>query len=271
MHIFEKGCITLRHSHFLEQKDWFWNWARPRYNKTIALLAQKGLERTINGTDSILVLPELRGVPEIYEPDIWKHMMAEVRPGDIVTDVGAFIGLYTVALASRVGPSGKVVAFEPNPKNFSLLKAQVELNKVSERVELIQTAVGTKDGTVFFEANRSSESKVSPISENGSQSVKCVSLDTIFSTEHIDILKIDVEGYEEEVLKGAVRLLRDSRRAPRIIYIEVHPYNWKEIGTTAESLLSFLRECRYQIFDQNSRPVKKIDVWGEIIARKINN
>jgi hypothetical protein len=93
-------------------------------------------------------------------------------------------------------------------------------------------------------------------------------LDTIFPDRRLDILKIDVEGYEEDVLKGAVRLLSDSQRSPRVIYIEVHPYAWSALGTTCESLLSFLDRCQYQVLSLDGQAVKQINYWGEVIAYK---
>ncbi|MEM2045746.1 MAG: hypothetical protein QXO20_06155 [Candidatus Bathyarchaeia archaeon] len=59
----------------------------------MARLGRNGLERIINGTDRILILPKFRGVGETYEPEVWSHLMAQARPGDIVADVGAHIGL----------------------------------------------------------------------------------------------------------------------------------------------------------------------------------
>ena len=86
--------------------------------------------------------------------------MAQVQPDDVVADIGAYIGLYTVALAKRVGPSGRVIAFEPDSLNFTALKEHLRLNKVADRVDLIQAAVGAHNGNVLFESGRGSESHV---------------------------------------------------------------------------------------------------------------
>ena len=270
MQTIEKLSIALRHSSWLEKADWLWDRVRPYYDKLVALLSHNGLKRNINGTDLIKVLPQFRGVSEIYEPEVWKHLMAQVKPGDTVADVGAFIGLYTVALAKRVGSSGTIVAFEPDPKNFTALKAQVELNGVSKQVDLIQSAVGIQDGSVAFEADKASESRISRVLTNSTQMIECVCLDTIFPDRRLDILKIDVEGYEEDVLKGAVRLLSDSQRSPRIIYIEVHPYAWPAVGTTCESLLGFLDRCQYRVLSLDGQVVNQINSWGEVVAYKKN-
>src|SRR5438105_15270730 len=108
MYLAEKLCTTLRHTSFLARADWLWNQVRPLYDQVLARTGQDGLERIINGTDRILVLPAFRSVTEVYEPDVWHTLMSEVRTGDVVADVGVYIGLYSIALAQHVGPEGRV-------------------------------------------------------------------------------------------------------------------------------------------------------------------
>src|SRR5438105_13528689 len=96
MHLAEKLCISIRHSQHLKRASWLWNGVRPLYVKTLAVAGRRGLKRVINGTDNILVSPKYRGVSEVYEPDVWRVLMGELRSGDIVADVGTYIGLYTV-------------------------------------------------------------------------------------------------------------------------------------------------------------------------------
>jgi FkbM family methyltransferase len=268
MHILERCCIALRHRLWLDHMDGLWDRLRPLYERILAQFGRNGLKRTINGTDCLLIAPRFRGVTESYEPEVWNRLMAEVQPGDVVADVGAFIGLYTIALARRVGSSGKVVAFEPDPVNFAALKAHVELNSVSDQVELIPAAVSAQDGCVRFQTGRASESHISHVPGNDTQLVRCVRLDTIFADRALDILKIDVEGYEEAVLKGAVNLLRDNRRNPRALYIEVHPYAWSALGTTSESLLAVLAACYYRVLALDGKRLEHIERYGEIVAHR---
>jgi FkbM family methyltransferase len=216
-------------------------------------VAQDGLQRVVNGTDVIRLMPEYRFVGENYEPDVWKRIMDDVRIGDVVVDVGANVGLYAIALAKRVGDSGKVHAFEPDPANFRALDRHCSLNRVTARVVLYQVAVAGTDGRVAFEAGRGPESHIGGgalVSE-----VDAVRLDSVFVQDHIDILKIDVEGFEEEVLKGASELLGDRARGPRIIYVEVHPFAWGEVGTTSETLLRLLADYGYRIEDLSDKVI----------------
>lgn len=167
MHRIEKACLRIRHHPWLEKADWLWRIVRPCYDQILLLVAKRGIERTMNDTESIRLLPRFRTKGEIDEPQVWKNLMADVRSEDIVVDVGAFIGLYTIALARRVGPRGRVIAFEPDPDNFAVLKAHVDLNCVTDMVELIQAAVGAQDGSVPFLTGGGSESHISHVSAEG--------------------------------------------------------------------------------------------------------
>jgi FkbM family methyltransferase len=267
MNAFEKISMRIRHVPILEHADWLWNPVRPIYEQALRYFRSHGLERTVNGSDRFLVSPQARGVPENYEPDVWKALMRELRPGDTFVDVGAFIGLYTVAVAVRNHGSGRVVAFEPDIRNFLLLQEHVRLNRLDGQVELHQTAVSDRPGSACFVANGSSEARLVSSEQSNTTSVEVITLDRAFAGERVDILKIDVEGYEEMVLRGAQDLLHSPKRRPRAIFIEVHPYAWQSLGTTSESLLSLLGAAGYQIGTVQGAPVHALDYYGEIVAR----
>jgi hypothetical protein len=80
-------------------------------------------------------------------------------------------------------------------------------------------------------------------------------------------LKIDVEGYEEMVLRGTSRLLHTPELKPRTIFIEVHPYAWASMNTTSSSLLGLLKNAGYRVHTVDGRPVDCIERYGEIVAR----
>ena len=268
MYFVERLSKTLRHSWLLGRIDGLWDFIRPFYDRTLVSLYRKGLERNINGTDRILIHHKTRQAPEIYEPDVWAHLMSNVRPDDTTVDVGAYIGLYAIALSKRTGPSGRVFAFEPDHENFELLKENVKLNDISDKMALIEAAVGESDGYIYLKHGRHSESHICQVPDTDSVKVRCICLDSAFAQESIDILKIDVEGYEESVLRGGLRLLSDPERSPRLIYVEVHPYAWQKVGTTSNSLLGFLKKCGYMVSFMNGKMVRMINRYGEIVAKK---
>ena len=266
VHTFERCCVALRHSRVLRNAHPLWNLLRRPYSSLLSVMARNGLERVINGTDSVRVLPELRAIGGTYEPEVWNHLMGEVRPGDTIVDVGAHCGLYSIAFAQRTGDIGRVHAFEPDRANFARLEAQCRMNGIAGRVALYQVAVADRDGSVGFVAGQGSESHVG--AEVGNQRVDCVCLDSVFRDRPVDLIKIDVEGFEECVLHGATSLLKSDRRAPRLLCIEVHPYAWSAVGTTSESLLALLIACGYTVHDLLGRPVSRVTAYGAILASK---
>lgn len=275
MNTTERISIALRHNRHLKNAHLLWNVVRPVYNRMLARRYRHGLERVINGTDRVLISIRARDMSEEYEPDVWASLMNEVRPGDTIADVGAFFGLYAIALAKRVGPSGRVVAFEPSSANHAMFMEHIRLNRVKNTIKVVQAAVGTKNGRVSFQGDNSSESHVVVSAEGAGQSepkgadtVEMVTLDSVFAGQRLDILKIDVEGFEEQVMQGARELLSDPERGPRVLYIEVHPFAWHHVGTTSESLLSLLHQHNFQAFFVDGTPVTKIEGYGEIIARR---
>src|SRR5262249_44264687 len=139
-------------------------------------VGRRGLERVINGTDRLLIAPRFRNIGESYEPEVWRHLMRNVRTGDKIADVGAYIGLYTVALAGRVGAVGKVTAFEPDSTNFRSLKEHTILNKVTDRVHVKNAAVGGVDGLVSFSSARDIQNQIVPAGTKNSRTVPIVRL-----------------------------------------------------------------------------------------------
>jgi FkbM family methyltransferase len=268
VHMFERLAIAAKRGIPLHSDHLLWQIVRPPYRAVLARLARDGLERRINGQDVIRILPELYNLGETHEPDVWEALMGELRTGDVVLDIGAWIGLYTIAVAKRLGGAGTVVAFEPDPESARQLRQLVQLNKVGARVRVIGKAVGAERGVVSFVNGRGSTSQVSAQNRVDAITVESVILDDVFPTESVDIIKIDVEGYEQHVLLGGERLLSDSARAPRTIFLEVHPFAWAEFGVTSASLLSLLDRYGYAVSDMSGQPVSQIDHYGELVARR---
>jgi FkbM family methyltransferase len=262
----EKIARRVRHSAVFEHSDWLWDRARPLYELALSRVSNGQLVRNINGTDRIIVSTQSRGVPETYEPQVWAQVMAEVRRGDVIADIGAFVGLYAVALGKRVGPQGKILAFEPAPENFASLREHVRLNGVSEQAELFQAAAGSEDGETHF-TSQGIESHIGRGAN--SYAVKVLSLDTAIGSRKLDVLKVDVEGFEEQVLKGGQKVLGDLDRQPRVMFIEVHPYAWAAANTTSASFLATLQGFGYRVSHLDGTPATHIDAYGEVVARRI--
>lgn len=188
----------------------------------------------------------------MYEPEIWRLLLDQLRPDDIFVDVGANVGLYSIAGARRV-PDGRVWAVEADPQNAALLRRHVDLNGVADRVTVIEAAAGDGEGDVAFSALGIPQSSVEDIWESGRgvQRVPLVRLDQVVA--ETDVMKIDVEGYEGEVLAGSAALLSDSERRPRLILVEVHPELLVRVGWTIDRLRAFLVAHDYLVNDVEAR------------------
>jgi FkbM family methyltransferase len=142
-------------------------------------------------------------------------LKALIKPGDHVIEVGSNIGSLTIGLAKAVGPSGKVYAFEPQPACYSILHAQIALNQLSNIVAYPQ-AVGHERSRLWlpkvdydalgnFGGVALSQNKTA-----GSTAIDVVSLDERCADVPCALLKIDVEGMEEHVIRGATKLIHKS-------------------------------------------------------------
>ncbi len=180
--------------------------------------------------------------------------------GQIVYDVGGYIGLYTLFFASRVGPYGHVVTFEPHPGNHAELRYNVALNGFTQ-VTLFPVAVGREAGlldltldplnparSTFFPTRLTYLPKAW---KRQVVQVEVVSLDQFTSAHnlpHPDFIKIDVEGSEIEALTGMTRILANYR--PRL-FIEVH-------GPFRPVLVDFLQQARYTLYHiETDQPIQE--------------
>ena len=263
MDLLEKYATRLRHYPGLRSLP-IWSLMRVCF---LRFYWGRGIERILNGSVSIRLDPRLRTVSESYEVPVWHDLISNVREGDLVVDVGAYIGLYTIPLAKRAGANGRVIAFEPDPESRGWLSRNVSLNRLSERVEIHAEALGATKKEILFCGGEGPLSQINP-DVPGEMRVKMLTLDEVISGRAVDYMKIDVEGYEGEVLQGAARLMRDPARYPRKIYVEVHPDNWKRHGWSDRRLLDLLAECGYRVTTIAGSPVEEIKLYGEIVAGK---
>jgi FkbM family methyltransferase len=151
-----------------------------------------------------------------YEAQFGKALLAEVRPGDVVWDVGANVGFYTRQFIDRVGPTGRVVAFEPNPSSYNILRRDCGA------AATVKVALGDCNGEGFLEPHpepRSGSHHLVAEPTPTATPVKLMAGDD-YEGAWPNVMKIDVEGFEEEVLAGMPRILADQRL--RAIFLEVH-------------------------------------------------
>ena len=194
------------------------------------------------------VLRVLAGTYETEQTAIVEHL---VRPGDVVLDVGAHVGYYTMLFALLVGRRGHVFAFEPEPRNFAFLSQHAKLNGL-ENVTAVNAAVGDQLGQVVFEYGSGSGTGhvvasgiagADPPRSNDARarsvSVRMGTIDDFARANgiRVDVVKIDVEGAEMAVLQGAQSALRDSHP---IIFLSTHS------ADLHRECLDFLRGFGYE-------------------------
>lgn len=133
-------------------------------------------------------------------------LLHALQPTEIFVDIGANIGAYTI-LASKV-VNAQTIAFEPIPTTFEKLKDQIQINQINHLVKLVNKGVGEKNQTLFFTNNKNTMNKVSAIGEaNHTSQVEVINLDGELDRNKNYFFKIDVEGFESNVIEGAHQIL----------------------------------------------------------------
>lgn len=196
---------------------------------------------------AFLIYRPVYGAWKRYDDRLERDFIASVlKPGQTAIDVGANIGVYTDFLSKKVGATGAVLAFEPAPENYGHLRSALE-NRVG--VTLHQAAVADESGQItLYLSDHMNVDHQSFDGGDGRQSVTVpkVSLDeAIAPNMSVDFIKIDVQGFEHAVLKGAKRVMAENPSL--VILLEFWPYGMRRAGTDAETVVAYIRDCGYQI------------------------
>ena len=227
------------------------------YNLLNFVTFGKGLKRTIN--DHTLRLPTryFKYFPADYEKDNFDFLFANCREGDIVLDIGAHIGLFAVIASQVTGKNGKVLAFEPAPSTFKILKKTIEINNAENHIDLFQKAVGREDGkALFFISDGAADNSNSMISYKDDRplhgiDIAITTIDSVVSEknlERVDFIKIDVEGAELDTLKGGSLTLQNLRP---VCIVAIHPEPIRAKGDKLEDIYDLIISLKYTISMDN--------------------
>ena len=200
-------------------------------------------------SDWVIVWTFMRG----HERDApFQKSLALLQPGDVAIDAGANVGIWSLLAAKR---GARVQAFEPVPAMATRLRAHA-----GDSVTLHQLALGAERSTLPFYAVADGNTGASSLARHHDASVETevdvIPLDDI--VDHADFLKVDVEGAEILVFRGAQRLL-SSEDAP-IVFFEVVDRFLRDFGTTAAGVKQFLIDCGYGIYRWDGRRFASVDV-----------
>ena len=223
--------------------------------------------RLVNG-ERLALMPEFaRAEPlrDDWERPVYRLFRDALAPGMVVFDIGASFGLYAIGAARAVGPDGRVFAFEAAHRTAEALRRHVGWNGVADRVEVVEAAVSDRPGRDrFWEHETSflaSRVEASPRREEARfptpvrpRTVTALTLDDFCRTRRVEpaVVKVDVEGGEAAVLRGARGLLR--RRVPAVLFLEVHEALLERAGLAADDVFAELAAARWTWSEIHAEP-----------------
>lgn len=185
-----------------------------------------------------------------YDPTTVEILENVLRPGDTYVDIGANEGYFCVTAARLVGPSGRVVAVEPQTRLAEVLRRNFELN--DSRVEMLAAAISDQAGTATLHLTPDVNNSASGLAAHTSyrlatQRVPTLTLMQLFAQLNLHpplVIKMDIESWEHEAILGSRELFQ--RGLIRVLVLEIHPSLLRLRGLDPEELTRFLRECGYE-------------------------
>jgi FkbM family methyltransferase len=251
----------VRHASWLAGQERLWavlqppisHWVERRYARQGILTWVNGVEPPVWLDRSIGNAYGVRG-PYTEEPESYQAFIAALEPASCVLDVGASFGLFTLGACTHA-TAGHVYAFEPVPAAAELLARHVRLNRAGDRVECVCAAVGDREGTcTLYVPPRTAMSSFGRANvllrpEWGDAAVTAIdvpvtTIDNFCRARRIapDVIKIDVEGAEVMVLRGARETL--ARHRP-LVFCEIHPTQMEAVGSSLEEFRSVVDDVGY--------------------------
>ncbi|HKO97124.1 MAG TPA: FkbM family methyltransferase [Pyrinomonadaceae bacterium] len=221
----------------------------------------RGLECTLPGGERVFISPGFRYVS--WNTDEYEAFKQSLGPGGVALDIGANVGCYSMLFGQWVGQAGRVFAFEPAPETFAGLKEHIRLNQLDGVISPIEAAVSDQSEKADFLLNEhGGMSRLAASADDASQAmtvrVPTITVDDFCARENIapDLIKIDVEGFELMVLRGARETIKKGG-ADLSVFVEMHPTTWKELGFSKADLAAELEEQGLQAVPLSA----KSDPW----------
>jgi FkbM family methyltransferase len=189
-----------------------------------------------------------------YEPAVASFLQRSVRPGDVIFDVGANVGVYVLQLGRWTSGRSRIVAFEPNPAARSVLERHVAMNFLADSVLIVPSAVASEAGPRVLWASgedgmaRLGQPNALLRSEANAQTVSVTTLDSFVAASGIEPrwVLMDVEGFEISALGGAKNLIKRMRGRLGFV-IELHPQVWDMVGTPRRTLEELISELKLKV------------------------
>jgi len=239
----------IRHAPGLRRCASVWDLIRPSYLRLLKSLGRgQGVSVRLAGHPVKLDPRFATQSWEATETESYRAFVSEIHSGDVVYDVGAQLGTYAILAVQCSAPNGRAVAYEPMDGSRKFLNLHLRLNQVENQVIVRSFCCGSQAGTarLYHDAGKI-DGDCSLVPRTGSEhsDVKLVTLDSEVSELGLipSVIKIDVEGWEWEVLKGARRTLERYRPC---LLLSLHPPALTELGVSDGAVLSWLEELGYK-------------------------
>lgn len=251
------------------QRQWLYLWNQDGFRhsplKTVlrliswrvrCLLRLHATIRLDNGDSRMFLPPEWGGIAKLafafrerYEPEL-PYLEQILSPGMTFVDAGACYGLYTLAASKIVGESGRVIAFEPASRAFRVLQKNVALNSLANVLAFPMALTANSGKALLYRhPNVGCDSLGRDHSfTEAAEEIATESLDNVLrkiSVGHVDVIKMDVQGAEELVLRGAMEILTSSH--PAVIF-EVYSAGTVLLGLSPYGAWDFLHNLGYEFF-----------------------
>ena len=229
---------------------------------------KKGIQVPVNDYKIILPTGYHKYFPLYYELPNFLFFKKMCRPGMNIMDIGAHVGLYSVYMQKLSG--GNVYGFEPTPSTVSVLRKTIALNKAETYIEVIEAAVSDTTGKARFKIDRQPASVSNSLVEyNRTEKLETCEVDVITIDDFIakrkikiDFIKIDAEGAELSVLRGAQNTLLDQRP---LMILALHPEAIAARNESNEMIWYFLKSMNYSIlYDEKKISKREFDDNNEL-------
>jgi FkbM family methyltransferase len=188
----------------------------------------------------------------VYEKPETRFFLKTIAPGMTFLDVGANVGYYSALALARIGPAGRVIAFEPDPETFEYLQRTIAANG-QDRATALNKGLADAPGTLRLYRNSSNRGDnrfyANDLADN-SVEVEVARADDVLASlgiGKVDLIKIDVQGFEGKVLYGLERTIRNSH--PLTILSEFWPWGLREAGSDPFEVLERLRGFGLQLHE----------------------
>lgn len=238
-----------------------WNVARKAMNHKVVLPLPNDLQIIVPNQSNFATGLYIHQLYDLSNMGFFCHFL---RAEDLLLDVGANVGVYGLLSAKSTGC--KVIACEPAPDTFHTLSDNVRLNRLEDHIELHNAALGDAEGTLTLSVGQHG---LNHVVQDGGTTVQQRRLDDIADNREARALKLDVEGYEMHVLRGAPRILADP--ALKAVMVEINGLI-ERYGETVDGIRAHLNGHGFapMAYDPATRQLKPGGELDEMFVRDLD-